>query len=128
MEAECLHGFCFIRKPWKEIPLHYRDSLFICAVNPFHIAELDRTSVFLEQLDEEHHSSFLEWPQLALSGRLIRLAQRALRDCLTHNYDGEAETPYWGSIVTSVQEVAITHNFAFRPTGMIREAYVSYLN
>jgi hypothetical protein len=128
MEAEHLDGFCFIRKPWKEIPRYYRNSLFICAVNPFYIAELDRTSVFLDQLDEEHHSSFLESPQFAFDGRLIRLAQRALKDCLTHSYDGEVETPYWGAIVTSMQEVVVTHNFAFRPTGMMREAYVSYLN
>jgi hypothetical protein len=128
MEAERMHGFCFIRKPWKEIPLHYRNSLFICAVNSFHIAELDRTSVFLKQLDEQRQSSFLDSPQLAFSGRLIRLAQRVLKDCLTHNYGGEAETPYWGAIVTSAHESAITHNFAFRPTGMMREAYVSYLD
>jgi hypothetical protein len=38
------------------------------------------------------------------------------------------ETPLWSVIVTEAQEVAFTHNFAFRPTGMIREAYVSYLN
>jgi hypothetical protein len=128
MEAEHLHGFCFIRKPWKEIPLYYRNSLFICAVNPFHLAEVDRTSTFLEQLEEEHHSSYLDAPKIAFSGRLIRLAQRALKDCLTHSYDGEVETPYWGAIVTSAREVAFTHNFAFRPTGMMREAYVSYLN
>ena len=128
MEAEHLHGFCFIRKPWKEIPLHYRNSLFICAVNPFNVPELDRSKVFLGQLGEEDHSKFLEVPHLAFSGRLIRLAQRAVKDCLTNNYDCEVETPYWGAIVTSVQEVAITHNFAFRPTGMMREAYVGYLN
>ena len=128
MEAERLHGFCFIRKPWKELPRHYRNSLFICAVNPFNIIEPNRTDMFLEQLSGEHHSSFLESPQFAFDGRLIRLAQRALKDCLTHNYGGEAETPNWGSVVTSMQEVVFTHNFAFRPTGMIREAYVGYLN
>lgn len=129
MEAERLHGFCFIRKRWKEIPFQfYRNSLFICAVNPFHIVEFDRASVFLEELEEEHYSSFLEGPRLAFSGRLIRLAQRALKDCLTHDYDGEVETPSWQSIVKSPSEVVYTHNFAFWPTGMMRQAYVSYLN
>lgn len=128
MEAERLHGFCFIRKPWKEIPRHYRNSLFICALNPFRVAEPDRTSTFLEEIDKLHHSSFLESPESAFDGRLIRLAQRALKDCLTHNYHGEVELPYWGAVVTSMQEVVITHNFQFRPTGMMREAYISYLN
>tara|TARA_R110002074_G_C12496024_1_gene662181 strand:+ start:356 stop:1648 length:1293 start_codon:yes stop_codon:yes gene_type:complete len=128
MEAERLHGFCFIRKPWKEIPRHYRNSLFICALNPFRIAESERTSIFLKGVDEKHHLIFMESPQFAFDGRLIRLAQRALKDCLTHNYRGEVETPYWGAIVTSIQEVVITHNFAFRPTGMMREAYTSHLN
>ena len=36
--------------------------------------------------------------------------------------------PLWSAVVNSVSEVAISHNFAFRPTGMMREAYVSYLN
>ncbi|MFT4080298.1 hypothetical protein [Rhodomicrobium sp.] len=36
--------------------------------------------------------------------------------------------PLWSAVVTSASEVAISHNFAFRPTGMTREAYVSCLN
>jgi hypothetical protein len=72
--------------------------------------------------------SFSEVPERAFDGRLIRLAQRALNDCLTHDYHGEVETPLWSGIVTESQEVVFTHNFAFRPTGMVREAYVSYLN
>mgnify|MGYP001215449644 FL=1 len=36
--------------------------------------------------------------------------------------------PLWSAVVTAATEVAISHNFAFRPTGMMREAYVSYLN
>jgi hypothetical protein len=128
MEAERLHGFCFMRKPWREIPRHYRNSMFICALNPFRIAEPERTDAVLSQLEESERSSFLETPKLAFDGRLIRLAQRAIKDCLTDNYNAEVETPYWGAIVTTMVEVAITHNFAFRPTGIMREAYVSYLN
>jgi hypothetical protein len=34
MEPERLHGFCFVRKRWKEISSHYGNSLILCAVNP----------------------------------------------------------------------------------------------
>jgi hypothetical protein len=128
MEAERLHGFCFIRKPWREIPRHYRNSLFVCALNPFRIAEPNRAEAILSQLEEGERASFLETPELAFDGRLIRLAQRAIKDCLTDDYSANVETPYWGAIVTESQEVVFTHNFAFRPTGMMREAYVGYLN
>lgn len=128
MEAERLHGFCFIRKPWREIPRHYRNSLFICALNPFRIAEPNRADSILSQLDESGQESFLETPELAFDGRLIRLAQRAIKDCLTDNYSATVETPHWGAIVTNSQEVVFTHNFAYRPTGIMREAYAGFLN
>ncbi|WP_438279556.1 hypothetical protein [Pseudomonas alabamensis] len=128
MEAERLHGFCFIRKPWREIPSHYRNSLFICALNPFRIAEPNRTDLLLCQLKEDFQTSFLETPESGFEGRLIRLAQRAIKDCLTHNYSAEVGTPYWGAIVKSMPEVVFTHNFAFRPTGIMREAYVCHIN
>ncbi|MGY2290881.1 hypothetical protein ACW9H6_14075 [Pseudomonas sp. SDO528_S397] len=128
MEAERLHGFCFIRKPWREIPRYYRNSLFICALNPFRIAEPIRANSVLSQLDQSERASFLETPALAFDGRLIRLAQRAVKDCLTEDYDAEVETPYWGAIVTNAQEVVFTHNFAFRPTGIMREAFTGYVN
>ena len=128
MEAERLHGFCFIRKPWREIPRFYRNSLFICALNPFRIAEPARADALLSQLEESERASFLETPELAFDGRLIRLARRAVKDCLTDDYRSEVEIPYWGAIVVESQEVAFTHNFAFRPTGILREAYVDYLN
>lgn len=128
MEAERLHGFCFIRKPWREIPCHYRNSLFICALNPFKIAEPNRANSILSQLDEGEHAKFLETPELAFEGRLIRLAQRTIKDCLTNDHRAEVATPYWGAIVTNCQEVVFTHNFAFRPTGIMREAYSGFLN
>ena len=128
MEAERLHGFCFIRKPWREIPRYYAISLFVCALNPFRIAEPDRAGTILSQLEESDWALFLETPKLAFDGRLIRLAQRAIKDCLTNAYRAEVETPYWGAIVTNSQEVVLTHNFAFRPTGMMREAYVGFVN
>jgi hypothetical protein len=56
MEAERLHGFCFVRKPWREIPRYYRNSLFVCALNPFRLAEPERAYAITAQLDETHHA------------------------------------------------------------------------
>jgi hypothetical protein len=128
MEEERLHGFCFIRKYWDSIPWSDRSSLFICALNPFRLAEPNRANAITDQIDEEHHASLFEAPLYAFDGRLIRLAQRVANDGLTHGGRGEVGTPLWSAVVTSVGEVAISHNFAFRPTGMMSEAYVSYLN
>lgn len=128
MEEERLHGFCFVRKHWSSIPWSDRSSLFICALNPFRLAQSDRANAITEQIDEDHHASLFEAPLYAFGGRLIRLAQRVANDGLTHDGHGEVEVPSWGAIVTSATEVAFSHNFAFRPTGMMREAYVSYLN
>lgn len=128
MEEERLHGFCFIRKFWNSIPWSNRSSLIICALNPFRVAEPDRANAITAQLDEAHHASLFEAPLYAFDGRLVRLAQRAVQDTMTHATHGEVDVPLWSAIVTSVTEVVISHNFAFRPTGMMREAYVSFLN
>jgi hypothetical protein len=128
MEAEHLHGFCFVRKPWEEIPRYYRNSLIICALNPFRFAMVERSNLITEQLDAEHHSSFFEFPELGFDGRLTALAKRVIKDCLTHETKSELELPLWSAMVVSLQEVVLTHNFGFRPTGMFREAYVDHLN
>jgi hypothetical protein len=128
MEEERLHGFCFVRKFWDSIPWSNRSSLFICALNPFRLAEPERANAITEQLDEELHANLFEAPLYAFDGRLIRLAQRVANDGLTQGGHGEVELPLWSAVVTSAREMAISHNFAFRPTGMMREAYVSYLN
>ncbi len=128
MEEERLHGFCFVRKFWNSIPWSNRSSLVICALNPFRLAEPERAYAITEQLNEEFHANLFEAPLYAFDGRLIRLAQRVASDGLTHGDHGEVELPLWSTVVTSVSEVVISHNFAFRPTGMMREAYVSYLN
>ena len=128
MEEERLHGFCFIRKYWGTIPWADRSSLFICALNPFLVAEQNRANAITQQLPAEHHAALFEAPLYAFDGRLIRLAQRVANDCLTHGGQGDIECPLWTSIVTSPTEVVISHNFGFRPTGLMREAYVSYLN
>lgn len=129
MEAEQLHGFAFIRKPWAELPRYYRNSLVICAINPFFVADPERSEAIIEQLDDKAHaSSFFEMPRFAFDGRLLRLAKKAISNCLQHDQRCELETTIWAAMVQSSQEVVFTHNFGFRPTGIVREAYVSYLN
>ena len=128
MEAEHLHGFCYVRKPWETIPRYYRNSLIICALNPFRAAGIERSNAITEQLAPEYKSSFFEFPELGFDGRLTALAKRAIKDCLEHDTKSELELPLWSAMVVSLLEVVTTHNFAFRPTGMLREAYVSHLN
>ncbi len=128
MEAEGLHGFCFIRKPWKEMQSYYQNSIFVCAINPFKLVNPERFEPIVKQITEGKIEELFEAATLGFDGRLIRIAQRAVNDCLTHNHRCEVELPFWESIVKSPQEVVFTHNFAFRPTGMLREAYVSYLD
>lgn len=128
MEAEGLHGFCFIRKPWQEIPRYYRNSLFVCALNPFNLTTPEVTEAITSQLDADKQADFFEIPRLGFDGRLFRIAKRAVEECLTHNQSCEVEHPFWASIVNSMDEVVMTHNFGFHPTGMFREAYVSHIN
>jgi hypothetical protein len=128
MEAERLHGFCLVRKRWKEVSSAFGNSLILCAVNPFRIAHAERPNGIFEQLDEKHHGAFLEIAELGFAERLTSLAKRAIKDALTHDYDCELEIPDWRSMVVTPIEVVFTHNFGFRPTGILREAYSSYLN
>jgi hypothetical protein len=129
MEAEGLHGFCVMRKPWQEHDfLEYRNSLIICAINPFEIFNEQSANVaILEQLTEVNQSAFFEVPRLGFLGRLIDIAQRAVRECLDHGLKADLECPLWSGMVTSTIEVAIQHLFGFRPTGIMREAYSSHL-
>lgn len=128
MEAEGLHGFCMVRKPWLELPRYYRNSLIVCAVNPFHNLEIDHANAICEQLDEKGIRDLLEAPRSAFRGRLIRLAIRALKDTLKEEYSSEFDSPLWSEMVNSLVEVVFTHNFGFHPTGLLREAYVSHIN
>ncbi|WP_153066259.1 MULTISPECIES: hypothetical protein [Xanthomonas] len=126
MESENLHGFCFIRKPWKEIPRHYRNSIFICAINPFHENKSDDLTRFLSQLDDGGED--LQWlAGSGFHGRLLRLAKQVIEESLDGKVNYEREMPTWAYVVTNMQEVVFTHNLAFRPTGIFREAYVSYV-
>ena len=128
MEADGLHGFCFIRKRWQEVAVGHGNSLILCAVNPFRIAGEKQTNDILEQLDEEHHDAFFEVPELGFGNRILSIAKRVIKDGLTHNFSCELEMPLWRAMVTSSIEVVYTHNFGFRPTGILREAYSNYLN
>jgi hypothetical protein len=128
MEAEHLHGFCYVRKPWDSIPRYYRNSLIICALNPFRAAGIERSNAITQQLGPEYQTTFFEIPELGFDGRLTALAKRVIKDCLEHDTKSALELPLWSAMVVSLLEVVTTHNFAFRPTGMLREAYVSHLN
>jgi hypothetical protein len=128
MEAEHLHGFCFIRKRWNEIPSSDQSSLVICALNTFRIAHPQRSDAITEQLAEEDRNGFLEFLALGFYERLVSIAQRAAKDTLTHDFRCAIETPMWSTMVTSMLEVVFTHNLGFHPTGMMREAYISHLN
>lgn len=128
MEAEGLHGFCFMRKPWREMPRQYRNSLIICAVNPFLTLDPERLGPIIEQIDQERISELWEIPKLAFYGRLLSLAKRTLRDTLMERYDSELEIPLWSVMVTSFAEVVATHNLGFHRTGLLREAYTSVVN
>ncbi|MFT9450357.1 hypothetical protein [Gluconobacter japonicus] len=131
MEKEGLHGFCFIRKRWQEIQMalagEKRSDLIICALNPFQLTGVDRTSLITDQLKKDDRSSFLETPRLGFDGRLLRIAERVINDCIEENFPVELETPDWGGMVTSMIETVFTHRLGFRATGMLREAYVENL-
>ena len=128
MEAERIHGFCFVRKRWKEVALYYNNTVFICALNPFQMARPERIDLLLQQLDEKDRVGFKEVPELGFDGRLADIAKRMIKDTLTHKYRFELEFPYWSAVVKSGMEVVYTHNFGFHATGIMREAYSGYLN
>lgn len=128
MEAERLHGFCWTRKRWKEIPVFYENALIICALNPFRIINPLRSEPLLEQLDPEDVVSLRELAESGFHGRLLSVAKRALEDTLTNNPSIELEMPEWSVMVTTGMETVFTHNLGFRPTGMLRDAYVANIN
>lgn len=128
MEAERLHGFCWARKRWKEIPVIYENALILCALNPFRIINPSRSEPLLEQLDPEDVMPLRELAEFGFHGRLLSLAKRALKETLTNDPAVELETPEWSAMMTSMVEIVFTHNLGFRPTGMLREAYVANIS
>lgn len=128
MEAEALHGFCYVRKHWQELPLSDRSSLILCAVNPFKVADRALSDPLLKQIHEDHHDSMFEAADFAFLDRLLVLVRRALEDCLPQGHRFDRETPAWSGMVRSMIETTFTHNFGFHATGLFREAYVANLN
>ncbi len=128
LEAEHLHGFCFVRKHWKELPFSHRSSLILCAVNPFRVADHTLADPLIEQVAPEHRDTIFEFPDYAFEDRLLVLARRAIEDCLPQGHPYDREVPLWSGMVNSMIETVLTHNFSFHPTGLFREAYVAYLN
>lgn len=128
MEAESLHGFCFIRKRWSELNLFYENSLVICAIDPFLSAATERFEQLSRFIPHNKIEEIGDCASSGFSGRLIRLGQKAIKGGLTHNYHCEIEVPLWFAFQHDMMEVVFTHNFGFHPTGILRDSYVSYLN
>ncbi|MCR8931124.1 MULTISPECIES: hypothetical protein [unclassified Pseudomonas] len=129
MEAEQLHGFCFIRKRWEELNKNYQfeNSIIICAINPFKNPEEEQLCHLLEQVPEESIADFLEFPEKGFNSRLIKLAMRTQEECLGTPACTEINNRDWNTLVHEFEEVVQTHNIAFHATGILREAYTGYL-
>ena len=94
MEAEGLYGFVYMRKPWKEIPWSNKSSLIICALNSFKMPSEERGKLILEQIDNDGHiMALFENSASGFLGRLIRIAQKAVKDSFTHDQDCYVELP-----------------------------------
>jgi hypothetical protein len=94
----------------------------------FKIINHDRADLIIDQIKNEYKYEFCQIPELGFDGRLISIAERSIKDCLTHDYHCDIESPIWSSMVVSPGEVVFTHNLGFRPTGIMREAYTSHIN
>lgn len=129
MEADQLHGFCFIRKRWKEFSFYFENSLVICAVNPFRFPESTRATHILKQLrNKKFASKFFDIPESGFEARLSSIGLRALNDSMKENLEYELGYPIWSVMVQKDIETVYTHNLAFSPTGILREAYVSHIS
>jgi hypothetical protein len=131
MEHEGLHGFCYVRKRWREIQKaiggEEQSDLIICALNPFRLIDMEKVSLVTDQLSEDNRAIFTEGPELGFNGRLSRIAKRAVRDCIDATHSSWLEFPYWGGMVTQMVETVFADHIGFRPTGMFRDAYVGQL-
>jgi hypothetical protein len=128
MESERLHGFCWARKRWSEIPVFYENSLIICALNPFGIINPARSEALSGQIAPEELTPLREIAERGFRGRLLSLAKKALNETITNEPRIELEMPEWSAMITEMVETVFTHNVGFRPTGMLREAYVANVN
>ncbi len=128
MEAEQLHGFCFIRKRWAELNLYFENSLIICAINPFKFPNHDRLSIIKNQLSEKCIEEFWDAPNSGFDSRIFQIADRTANECLADDCQSEIESSLWTHMINNSMEVVHSHNFAFQSTGIVREAYLGYLN
>jgi hypothetical protein len=128
IEQDGLHGFCYIRKRWHGVQMgivgEARSELIICAVNPFQHAVQEKVTLITEQIEFANRSIFCEAPTLGFSGRLSRIANKSIKECIEVDHPIELEFPYWGGMMYEMVETVFTDNIGFRPTGMLREAYV----
>lgn len=127
MEAEGLHGFCFVRKWWKEVEPAFENALILVALNPFEFVQRERLDAILAQLAPEHHCLVTEFAGTGFKGRLFNAARRAFTETVGAIVPTEAETPLWYGLVTSPTELVQNDKVGFRPTGIFREAYASYM-
>jgi hypothetical protein len=127
MESEQLHGFCYIRKKWAEHNWPLPNALVICALNPFLSPDSERLTAIRRQL-KKPSNDFAEGASLGFGGRLCSIAKRAIDSCLTQGASADLEMPQWSAMVQSSLETVFCHNLAFSPTGLMREAYLSYLD
>lgn len=131
MEAQGLHGFCYVRKRWHEIQMaltsEESSELIICAMNPFRFPNDDRLELITKQLNEEDRERLVESARLGFDGRIIAIAQQAIADCIEADYSTHLECPFWGAMVKQMVETVFADHIGFRPTGMFRDAYVEHL-
>jgi hypothetical protein len=117
MERKGLHGFCYVRKRWREVQValggEEGSDLIICALNPFRLIDGERISSITNQLADKDRASFSEAPELGFDGRLARTAKRAIEDCIEAKYSSRLEFFYWGAMVTEMAETVFADHIGF---------------
>lgn len=125
MEADRLHGFCFVSKARPEHNNMFDTLLYICATNPFTTADAARWRMLEEQLKDDNYLQ--EVAESGFHGRLITLLERALR-MVGSPALGDLGTPDWNQVVENWTDLYSSHNLGFSPTGVFREAFSSYID
>lgn len=124
MEADRLHGFCFVSKARPEHHNMYDTLLYVCATNPFTTADAARWQMLENQLKDDNYLQ--EVAESGFDGRLVTLLERALR-MVGSPAPGELSTPDWSQVVENWADLYSSHNLGFSPTGIFREAFGSYI-
>ncbi len=124
MEADRLHGFCFVSKARPEHKNMFDTLLYICATNPFTTADATRWRTLEGQLKDDNYLQ--EAAESGFYGRLITILNRALR-MVGSPALGDLDTPEWNQVVKNWADLYSSHNLGFSPTGVFREAFSSYI-